>query len=63
MQTGYVLESLALEFDTISLPQRQTYGHNHRCEKSDRFQDRSQIRLRNILEQIIINYLPLNLNE
>jgi hypothetical protein len=26
IQTGYVLESLVLEFDTISLPQRQTYG-------------------------------------
>ena len=27
--TGYVLESIALEVDTISLPLRQTYGHNH----------------------------------
>ena len=29
MQTGYVLESLGLEVDSISLPHRQTYGHNH----------------------------------
>jgi hypothetical protein len=29
MLTGYVLDSLALEVDTISLPLRQTYGHNH----------------------------------
>jgi hypothetical protein len=36
-QTGCVLESLALDVDTISLPHRQTYGHNHK--KSDRFQD------------------------
>lgn len=36
MLTGYVLDSLALEVDTISLPLRQTYGHNH---KNVRFQD------------------------
>ena len=36
MQTGYVLEPIALEVDPISLLQRQTYGHNH---KSDHFQD------------------------
>ena len=29
IQTGYVLESLGLEVDSISLPHRQTYGHNH----------------------------------
>ena len=30
MQTGYVLESIALEVDTISLSLRQTYGHNQK---------------------------------
>ncbi|MFN7808727.1 MAG: hypothetical protein ACK5QB_09045 [Pseudanabaena sp.] len=29
IQTGYVLESLGLEVDSISLSHRQTYGHNH----------------------------------
>lgn len=32
MQTGYVLESLASEVDTISLPMRQTYGHDHKSQ-------------------------------
>ena len=28
MQTGYVLEPIALEIMTIRLPLRQPYGHN-----------------------------------